>query len=749
MSGFIPDLASWALRGGAATADTAVEPSSTDNMSDEPMSPEELRAQRLARLEMMQKKQQEKEKNESIAMEIDEVKPVSQTSTSSPTVKQSPIAVLTARNESESQKLKKLKPEKETLSDIARKLQRRKEALLKKVLNVVLVGTQNSQMLTDSVSSSALPTLIDIGSTDVTTQSVAEIIATRLSMDPPSMSVQQQSLIAYLASSHRRASEELKSMQQQESIAKKSKSPQFVEELTELLEEIKRQLVSYAATCLLEPDLFSWAKDSTVQLAKCLLYGTGGSSDTTENHAITFAVNGSISSSFYHLLIDELSEQDLGTLEETIVPALVDYFMNLLRKCDSILDNGSFEGNSPVAIVSALTALCSHKVVALNVSKVPSFLLPPASSPKAAEVVRPVTSSNTTVNFLQMLTNSNPETRSYLKRSGPALDKDTLLGLCLRIGIPNSRHNLATINPAFSPSNILRQSLSSIEQVTSQQRSQLRVHQTACFQFVMALIKGGLPSRDNVLKWFQDALLVNVGASAIRPDATKLSSPNLLLNMSIMLLKLCEPFVNDEKKQHLIDPGFVSSEADHGGVFATTGDDAVVRLGGDDYSENTTSAQPYKPKNSFIPLCFFYCARSLHLGLAPLLSQHESLLRHISHIHWQITSSNRDLQSEPRFAMMIARQRSDEVALYQGEMIADTLRFCNLSAKVLYSIEDDDILRTMPEDFVSDICDIIISIAKLKGNLLRGLEFRYVFKLIVKLLSAKYASVSSVKILYP
>jgi hypothetical protein len=48
----------------------------------------------------------------------------------------------------------------------------------------------------------------------------------------------------------------------------------------------------------------------------------------------------------------------------------------------------------------------------------------------------------------------------------------------------------------------------------------------------------------------------------------------------------------------------------------------------------------------------------------------------------------------------------------------------------------------MPEDFVSDMCDIIMAIAKLKPKMLRNLEFRYVFKLVVKLLSSKYASVS-------
>jgi ubiquitin conjugation factor E4 B len=233
--------------------------------------------------------------------------------------------------------------------------------------------------------------------------------------------------------------------------------------------------------------------------------------------------------------------------------------------------------------------------------------------------------------------------------------------------------------------------------------------------------------------------LVNAGAAALRPDASKVSNTNLLLNMSVILLKLCEPFVDDEKKQHLIAPGFVSSEQHHGGVFAVSGDDSVKRLGDSDGGHSVLTA-PYHPKNSFIPQCFFFCARSLHLGVVQLLSQHENLLRHIGHYHWQLQSQNRDIHSDPRFSTLIARERSDEVALFQDDMMESTLQFCNFQAKVLFDM-DDATLRTMPEDFVSDICDVLLGVANQKPKLLGGLQFRYAFKLVVKLLSAKYASV--------
>jgi len=396
-----------------------------------------------------------------------------------------------------------------------------------------------------------------------------------------------------------------------------------------------------------------------------------------------------------------------------------------LSKCESVLDSaGTADG---MLLVSALSALCGHKKAALAVTRLDSFLLVPADSPQANEVIRPAVPPS---NLLQMLTNEN---RAYKKRSGPALEKHTILGNALRLGAPKN-------NASFSPTSILNQSLDSVERATSTQRRQLRNHQEACCQLVMALVKAGPDARSKVMKWFIDALLVNVGASAMRPDATKVSSTSLLLNVSVVLLKLCDPFVDDERKIKLIDPGFVSSPADHGGVFQTSGDLAVPRLG-ENEEEGNTMADTYNPKNSFIPLCFFLCARSLHYGIAPALSYHESLLRHISHTHWDITANGRDIRSDPHFGILASRQRSAEVALFQPEMVTDTVRFCNFMARVLFEM-DDTVLRTMPEDFVSDICGIIMSIVKLKPKLLANIDLRYVFKLVVKLLSARYAGVS-------
>ena len=284
----------------------------------------------------------------------------------------------------------------------------------------------------------------------------------------------------------------------------------------------------------------------------------------------------------------------------------------------------------------------------------------------------------------------------------------------------------------------------------------------------MALIKGGPAARAKVLEWFTDCLAVNPGATAMRPDQTKVSSSGLLLNLSVALLKLCDPFVRDTKKHHLIDPAFVSCSDAGRRLFPRTGDHAIPRLGESasnqedessdamdtSFSAATTTAatttptkaatpQEYNPKNAFIPQVFYLTARSLALGIVPMLSSHENLLRHISHQHYELNSNNRDIYSDPHFCMLVSRQRSSEVALFQEEHnIEPTLAFLNLSAKVLVDrMGEPGFLHETPEHLVDNICDVLMSIAKMKSKLLRGADLSSVFSLVVALLSPTYATV--------
>lgn len=751
MSGFLPDLANWALRGGAGEEGSGNE---NNNGGDEAPAPApepaiteaDMRARRLARMEAMQRRQKElmqQQQQDPQPMEVD-TKPSPapapatapmETEGLSPAAKKAkPDSPVTATPQKFSPKLKS-KP-----STPLDKIKRKKESLIKKVLQVTFSRQARIK--------ECLHVEVDVDEDNgVGVQTIAELLATRLSLPPEHLQTTdplQKPFIMYLATVHRTAAEQAKTLRQQQ---KDSNKP-----LLDMLQEIQTQVVSYAASGLMMPDMFEQASDSRWQLLRAMIDTCGGGDPL---QSLTYGVRtGKSDSSFYHMLCDELASQDSGTFE-AVVTGLATKICKSLKKCETLESTVTIkneeEGSSsaatsaltcgPTQLLSALQAVCGHKKVAIAVVNLPEFLLPAAGTTAAEETIRPPMPAGPDI--FRMLAGANQK-RPYKKRSGVGLEEHTMLGAVFRISTP--RNN----NPAFSQGDPLRMSPTTLKSITQSQRQQLRVYQTLCNQLVMCFIKAGKESRNTLLKWFVDCQLVNPGATAMRPDyQSKVSSPQLLLNVSVALLKLCEPFVPNEEKHKLIDPLFVLSPEDNRGVFLAPGeggDDALPRLGDsgsdNDGSNDATMSKipPYNPRNAFVPQCFFYTARSLALGIVPLLSQHESLMRHLSHRHWELNNNNTDLSSDTQFRYLLTRQRSHEVALFQDEMLIDTLRFCDLMAKILCQMEDDEILKSMPEHFVDNLCDILMGVAKLQGKIMAGLQFPNVFHLMVKLLSPKYVN---------
>jgi ubiquitin conjugation factor E4 B len=241
-----------------------------------------------------------------------------------------------------------------------------------------------------------------------------------------------------------------------------------------------------------------------------------------------------------------------------------------------------------------------------------------------------------------------------------------------------------------------------------------------------------------VIQWLIDALLLNVAADAMRPDRSKVSSEELLMNLSIVLLKLCEPFIDDVKKAALVDPGFVCSSESHGGIYELTGDNALPRLG-----ENVTvEGMTYSPKNSFIPLCFFFCSRSLALSVVPGGSRYENIVRNVSFTYRTIRQQNGDMRTDPRFERVLQLQYSKEIVMMSPTFIADVSRFYNMAAGIFLQMSKDQ-LKTMPEHIVDDMCSVLDYASSFAGKLLAGSDFGNLFRLTVTLLSKDYSNVSN------
>ena len=528
-----------------------------------------------------------------------------------------------------------------------------KNLLLKQLLLISVNYSSNDSSLVNIDVDATLSS----GDDGLSLQSIGEILALRLAIPSKSPELKSQrynSTVSYLVGCFKRSSEQRNQM-----LSSSAKDSLQQTQLIEFVQEIETQLISYTASSLAYPDLFPSMENGSFQLSQMF-----------QSDSLSLTIGGP-SNSFYGRVCAELDEQ--GMLKDVVLSITKD-LMASLKKCNTALDNGA-------ATIGALADLASNKKAATVMVQLDNFLLPPENSPQASERVEGEVTEMTGLNphqqqmfrMMQMMSG-----RSYLKRSGPALEKDTLLGLCMRLGIPSQDPSITTqfSNPA-------RRTRANVEGTKSTLRRQLQIHRDATLRLIKSLLMSGPQSRQRVMAWFSECLLLNYTATAISPNPLVVSSKQTLLNVSYILLKLSEPFLNNDEKLPFIDPSFIRSSDAHSGVFATSGDGSVTRL-----SSNLDESQQekYSPKNSFIPICFFYTARSLNIGFLPTVQRYENVFRRLQHEGWMLSQRGGNWRDDENYNRLLELQFSHEVTACDGALLEITLAFYECMAKFLNSL---------------------------------------------------------------
>ena len=277
MSGFLPDIRDWALGGGAGQAANGDGDQENNGDGNEaaasaaaPISEDEMRAKRMARLAALEKKDSSggtgSNTNESSAggeaaagssgsgpssmevdkqpagdvcqpMEVDEVK--SPVSSSSNKASSSPTTKDVAMEPAPKKKIKAPPSPAEALV----KLRRKKILLLRRVL-LITFGDPSERTAPcvhlklddDDIYN------VDKSPRGVQVRHIAELLAARLSLSPSHRSLETVppqtniGLIAYLGGCHKKAGEEIKDLRQCK------RKDENLEELIEILEEIRNQV---------------------------------------------------------------------------------------------------------------------------------------------------------------------------------------------------------------------------------------------------------------------------------------------------------------------------------------------------------------------------------------------------------------------------------------------------------------------------------------------------------------------------
>ncbi|POM65051.1 Ubiquitin conjugation factor E4 [Phytophthora palmivora] len=155
-----------------------------------------------------------------------------------------------------------------------------------------------------------------------------------------------------------------------------------------------------------------------------------------------------------------------------------------------------------------LTVLCRNKALAMAFTQIPGFLLTPGP---------PMT--------------------------GRRLQDATALGLLLRF----SCNQDPAITQMFT--NITKRTKNDVDNSILTIRNKLDSVQSTVSDIVTLLLKAGGPAREHVLAWLEQAIQVNAERSKENPDMNVTATNGMFVNLTMVLLKLCGPFLAPKSKK--------------------------------------------------------------------------------------------------------------------------------------------------------------------------------------------------------
>lgn len=184
----------------------------------------------------------------------------------------------------------------------------------------------------------------------------------------------------------------------------------------------------------------------------------------------------------------------------------------------------------------------------------------------------------------------------------PGIEKHTLLGPFFRISPLQPE---VTREYFFDPKNMAPRSVVVAQDAL---RLTLQTHQVDLTTIINAFVRASVKSRNRTLDWFAYAVNENHKRRALRPDATQLSSDGFLINLTVILDNLCEPFMDSTfSKISKIDIDYLRRDS-------RVQIQEETKLNAD----QTTSDEFYKFKasgtNNFITEVFFLTLAAHHYG---------------------------------------------------------------------------------------------------------------------------------------
>ncbi|RDX42611.1 hypothetical protein OH76DRAFT_1410953 [Lentinus brumalis] len=410
-------------------------------------------------------------------------------------------------------------------------------------------------------------------------------------------------------------------------LLKKNVVPLQQQQATELLDKLRDLIISYTGLTLQEPEMFPQPNIPGKEFGPQELIPSFMSLSALSGPYLSASSTNLLDASEIELFLQDLVrrfEPD-NEIDSVLGPVVV-------KLCwHESLAVGFASGDGWRGVTSGLEALVSVKPIATMITRLPEW---------------------------------NPEV------SASEFESKSLMGPLLRLGV--FHREWPSISTTYFTNHETRPQ-GEISSAMASLRGTLKTLQSSLFKVFNVLVRASADAKEAVLQYFAHAIKLNRRRAGMQVDMLTVSSDCFVMNLQILLLQFCEPFMDAHySKLDRIDPAYYAHSSridisDETRVNATNDEAEAWRK-----ENEATNAAP-----NFISEIFYLSLAANHIGQQKIVNNVEDLGRQYDDIrrHLEVLQSDQSWRGTPfqaRTEAAINAGKAEQDKIYAAQLSYDT-----------------------------------------------------------------------------
>jgi ubiquitin conjugation factor E4 B len=361
----------------------------------------------------------------------------------------------------------------------------------------------------------------------------------------------------------------------------------------------------------------------------------------------------------------------------------------------------------------------------------------------------------TLINALYRLTKNVPLARvlvnhpDWLSRikNGSSMEQSSILGPFFRITVYYDQPKVAD---QYFATNIEQLTTKDVSFIKNTLRSEIRIYHDCLQKIVMNLVRPK-ETREQMIKWIGTVLEGNKFRARMQDDPFQSSSEGFMTNFDVVMLKLCQPFLDPKSKEPKM--GAIQNDFVMLNDLVNFKDDTHVAM------TEKEALEYYADKKSetysFITQCFFLTYRALRLGFLKTVERYQKVAQQLvegQKAYDRMRQLGAPLQEQAQLKDQINKlyvvKWAAETHLMDTTLHKDILSFYRFASVWLIKIAEGDkgqplqgpvpkIFAVMPEFFIENIVDAMLFFTRFKPDVLAEVPMDEIFDMMVLLMDTE------------